>query len=179
LGEAHGALGLYKAGYEWDQLGADREFRRAIELNPGYAFAHVWRGELLSTMGQHTKALAELDRARELDPTSLIVSDQRGFVLYLARRCHEAIEQFRKALELEPRFAHTHCRLGKAYLQKGVLQQGLAELEDAASLPGGDSPLFRLWLGYGYARCGKRAEAFKIIETMKAQEQKSLPPLRG
>jgi TolB-like protein len=173
LAEAHAALGLYDSNYEWDQLGADREFRHAIELTPGYASAHVWYGELLSQMERHTEALAELDRARELDPTSLIVSDQRGCILYLARRYDEAIEQIRKTLELEPRFAHAHCWLGKAYLQKGMLREGLAELEEAASLPGGDSPLYRYWLGYGYARCGKRAEALKIVERMNAQEQKS------
>jgi TolB-like protein len=179
-GEAHAALGLYKSNYDWDLLGADRELRRAIELNPGYAFAHVWRADaVLSKMERHAEALAELDRARELDPTSLIVSDQRGWVLYMARRYDEAIRQFRKTLELEPRFPHAHCWLGRAYLQKGMLQEGLAELEEAASLPGGDSPLFRPWLGYGYARCGKRAEALKIVERMNALEQKSFASPSG
>jgi TolB-like protein/DNA-binding winged helix-turn-helix (wHTH) protein/predicted Zn-dependent protease len=174
LGEAHAALGFYKAAYEWDPEGADRELRLAIELNPGYALAHVWRADqvLSKFLGRHTEALAEIDRARELDPTSLLVSDQRGWVLYIARRYDEAIEQFHKTLELEPRFAHAHCWLGKAYLQKGMLREGLAELEEAVSLPGGDSPYFWHWLGYGYARCGKRAEALKIIQTLKAQEQK-------
>ena len=172
LGEAHAALGMYKAAFEWDLQGADRELQRAIELNPGYAMAHVWRADqVLSKLERHTEALAELDRARELDPTSLMVSDQRGWVLYTARRYDEAIEQFHKTLELEPRFAHAHCWLGKAYLQKGMLREGLAKLEKGASLPGGDAKLFRPWLGYGYARCGKRAEALKIIETLKAQDQ--------
>ena len=138
LGEAHAALGYYKAAYEWDLLGADRELQRAIELNPGYALAHVWRADsVLSKLERHAEALAELDRARELDPTSLMVSDQRGWVLYMARRYNEAIEQFHKTLELEPRFAHAHCWLGRAYLQKGMVQEGLAEVEQAASLPGG------------------------------------------
>jgi tetratricopeptide (TPR) repeat protein len=173
LAEAHAALGFYDSIYEWDQPGSDRELRRAIGLTPGYALAHVWRGETLSTMGRHTEALAELDRARELDPTSLLVSDQRGWVLYMARRYDEAIEQIRKTIELEPRFAHAHCWLGKAYLQKGMLQEGLSEIQEAASLPGGVSPLFAPWLGYAYALCGKRAEAFQIINRMKAQQQKS------
>jgi TolB-like protein/DNA-binding winged helix-turn-helix (wHTH) protein/Tfp pilus assembly protein PilF len=172
-GEAHAALGLYKSVYEWDQPGADRELRRAIELDPGYAFAHIWRGEGLSIMERHWEAVAELDRARELDPTSLMVSDQRGWVLYMARRYDDAIEQIRKTVELEPRFAHAHCWLGKVYLQKGMVQGGLAELKDAASLPGGDSQLYAPWLGYAYALSGKRAEALKVVETMKAQEQKS------
>jgi tetratricopeptide (TPR) repeat protein len=173
LAEAHAALCLYASIYEWDQPGSDRECRRAIELNPGYALAHVWRGETLSAMRRDREALAELDRALELDPTSLMVSDQRGWVLYMARRYEEAIEQLRKTVELEPRFAHAHCWLGKAYLQKGMLQQGLSELQEAASLPGGDSPLFAPWLGYAYALSKKRADAFEVINRMKAQQQKS------
>jgi tetratricopeptide (TPR) repeat protein len=174
LAEAHAALGFYKAVYEWDQLGADREFRRAIELNPGYAFAHVWRAdEVLSDMHRHTEALAELDRAAELDPTSPMVSDQRGWVLYMARRYDEAIAQVRKTLELEPRFAHAHCWLGKAYLQKGMSREGLAELQEVVSLPGGDSGLFLPWLGYAYARSGKRTEAIRVIEVLKTRAQES------
>ena len=134
--------------------------QRAIELNPGYVLAHVWRGETLSVMQRHAEALAELDRAHELDPTSLMVSDQRGWVLYMARRYDEAIEQLRKTVESR-NVAHAHCWLGKAYLQKGMLQQGLSELEEARRLPGGDSPLFAPWLGYAYALSEKRAEALR------------------
>jgi TolB-like protein/DNA-binding winged helix-turn-helix (wHTH) protein len=172
LGEAHAALGFYKSVYDWDQPGADIEFRRAIELNPGYTFAHIWRGEVLSLMEQHAEARAELDRARELDPTSLIASDQRGWVLYMARDYDEAIAQIQKTLELEPRFAHAHCWLGKAYLQKGMVLEGLAQLQESASLPGGDSPLFLPWLGYAYALSGNRAEAYKVIDAIKSQERK-------
>jgi tetratricopeptide (TPR) repeat protein len=137
LAEAHAALGFYDSNYEWDQPGSDREYRRGIALNPGYGLAHVWRGETLSAMERDTEAVGELDRARQLDPTSLMVSDQRGWVLYMARRYDDAIEQIRRTIELEPRFAHAHCWLGKAYLQKGMLREGLAELEEAVSLPGG------------------------------------------
>jgi len=172
LTEAHAALGFYKSVYEWDQPDADRELLRAIELNPGYAFAHMWRGEVLSDMQRHSEALGELDRARELDPTSLMVSDQRGWVLYMARRYDEAIAQIGRTIELEPRFAHAHCWLGKAYLQKGMLREGLTELQEAASLPGGDSTLYAPWVGYAYALSGKRTEAVEVIERMKAQEHK-------
>jgi tetratricopeptide (TPR) repeat protein len=118
-------------------------------------------------MQRHREALAELDRALELDPTSLNVSDQRGWVLYMAQRYDEAIEQLRKTIDLEPRFAHA----GKTFLQKGMLQQALSDLQETARLPGGDSPLFAPWLGYAYALSAKRAEAFKIINQMKAQQQ--------
>jgi TolB-like protein/DNA-binding winged helix-turn-helix (wHTH) protein/Tfp pilus assembly protein PilF len=168
LAEGHAALGLNNMNM-WDMLTADREFQRAIELNPGYVFAHVWRGEELSARARDREALAELDRARELDPTSSLVSDQRGFVLYMARRYDEAIDQFRKSIELDPRFAHSHCWLGKAYLQKGMLPEGIAELQEATSLPGGGSPAYAPWLGYAYGLSGKRAEAFKLIDIMKSR----------
>lgn len=100
-----------------------------------------------------------------------MVSDQRGWVLYMARRYDESIEQIRRTLELEPRFAHAHCWLGRAYLQKGMLREGLSELEQAASLPGDGSPALMPWLGYGYALSGRRAKAFEVIQRMKAQEQ--------
>ena len=174
LAEAHAALGFYKSNFEWDQPGAEREFRRAVELSPGYALAHVWRGETLTLMHQHSEALAELDRASGLDPTSLMVSDQRGWVLYMARRYDDAIRQLHKTIELESRFAHTHCWLGKAFLQKGMLREGLAELEHAASLPGGNSLLFTPWIGYAYALSGRRREASEIVGMMKAKERKGL-----
>ena len=169
LAEAHASIGYYKKMYEWDEPGADREFRRAIELGPGYAFAHVWRGEALAILQRYTEAVAELDRACALDPTSLLISDQRGFVLYMARRYDDAIEQIRKTIALEPRFAHAHCWLGKAYLQKGMLPEGLAELQEAAALPGGDTQLFAPWVGYAYALAGKRTEAYKVVETTTAR----------
>ena len=173
LAEAHAALGLYDSVFKWDQPGSDQEFRRAIQLNPGYSPAHIWRGETLTTMQRHGEALDELDRARELDPISLNASDQRGWVLYMARRYDEAIEQIRKTIELEPRSAHAHCWLGKAYLQKGMFQEGLSELRESATLPGGDSPLLAPWLGYAYAVSGKRAQAFDVIKNLKAQQQNS------
>jgi tetratricopeptide (TPR) repeat protein len=180
LAEAHAAFAFYKAVYEWDQLGADREFRRAIELNPGYAFAHVWRAdEVLSDMHRHTEAVAELDRAVELDPASLMVSDQRGFVLYMARRYDEAIAQIRRTLDLEPRFAHAHCWLGKAYLQKGMSREGLTELQEAVSLPGGENGVFLPWLGYAFAQCGKSTEAIRVIQVLKAREQESFSSPSG
>ena len=108
-----------------------------------------------------------------------MVSDQRGWVLYMARRYDDAIEQIRRTIELEPHFAHAHCWLGKTYLQKGMLREGLAELEEATSLPGGDSQLYTRWLGYAYALSSRRVEAFKVIERMKSQEQKSFASPSG
>ena len=174
LAEAHAALGLYQSDYVWDQPAADRELRRAIELSPGNAMTHVWRGEVLSWLARHAEALAELDRARELDPTSPLVNDQRGFVLYLARRYDDAVEQFRKSIELDPRLAHSHNYLGKAYLQKGMLPEGLAELQESAGLPGGDSPLYAPWVPYAYGLSGRRAEAYRLIDIMKTNVQNSL-----
>jgi tetratricopeptide (TPR) repeat protein len=78
LAEAHNALAAVKADYDWDWPGAEREFRRAIELNPGYATAHQWYAEMLSELGRHEEALAEIKRAQQLDPFSLIINAVRG-----------------------------------------------------------------------------------------------------
>jgi TolB-like protein len=169
LAEGHMALGVYYSVYEWNQPAADREFRLAIALNPGNVLAHTWHGETLSAMQRNAEAVAELDRALELDPASLNVSDQRGFVLYMARRYDEAIEQLHKTISLEPRSPHARCWLGKAYLQKRKIQEGLTELQEAAGLPGGDSPVYKPWLGYAYALSGKRDEASAVLKAIKGQ----------
>jgi Tfp pilus assembly protein PilF len=102
LGEAHNALANVKAVYDWDWPGAEREYKRAIELNPGYATAHEWYGGLLSELGRHEEALAEIKRAQQLDPLSLIINTVSGWVLMQAGQDDLAIEQLRKTLEMDP-----------------------------------------------------------------------------
>ncbi len=91
LAEAHNALATVKGDYDWDWPGAEREFRRAIELNPGYATTHQWYGELLSELGRHEEAVAEIKRAQELDPLSLIINTVAGTILGRAGQLELAI----------------------------------------------------------------------------------------
>jgi tetratricopeptide (TPR) repeat protein len=95
LAEAHASLGWTKFAFDWDWSGAEREFRRAIELNPGYATAHRWLANCLTQEGRPDKALAEISRAKELDPVSLVTNAVLGDTLYYARHYDQAIEQER------------------------------------------------------------------------------------
>ena len=127
LGEAHASLGQITWYYDWDFTGAERELRRAIELNPSYATAHQWYAEILSSEGRHDEAIAEIRRALELDPLSLIINRVYGDLLLNARRYDEAISQCGKTLEMDPNFPTTHGCLGRAYGEKRMYDQAFAE----------------------------------------------------
>src|SRR5437667_9578733 len=118
LAEAHTSLAQIVAYYDWDFDGAEREFRRAIQLNPNYATAHHWHAENLSSLQRHDEALSEIRRARELDRLALITNRVHGDLLLNARRYDEAIEQYRKTIEMDPNFPTTHAFLGRAYAAK-------------------------------------------------------------
>jgi TolB-like protein/Tfp pilus assembly protein PilF len=172
LGEAHTALAFIKTDYEWDWSGAEREFQRAIELNPGYAYAHELHGYLLYRLGRFDEAIAEAKRSVELDPLSLQDNRVLGQAFYFARQYDQAIEQYRKTLELDPNFPGVHLFLGEAYFEKSMYKEGIAEIEkELMTLPNGTGLL--AYLGYGYALEGRRAEAQKVIDQLnKISEQK-------
>ena len=127
LAEAHASLGEITFYYDWDFGAAEREFRQAIELNPNYATAHQWLAEQSSALGRHDEALAEIRRALELDPLSLIINLSYGYILINARRYDEAIEQLHKTIEMDPNFRSTHGNLARAYEAKGMYDQAVAE----------------------------------------------------
>jgi len=127
LAEGHASLGEILSYYDWDFVGAEREFRRSIGLNPNYATAHQWLAEQISSLRRHDEALAEIRRALELDPLSLIVNRVYGDMLLNARRYDEAIAQYRKTVEMDPNFPSTHNGLGRAYEIKGMYDQAVAE----------------------------------------------------
>jgi TolB-like protein/Tfp pilus assembly protein PilF len=171
LGEAHTALATVKGDYDWDFPGAEREFRRAIELNPSYATAHQWYGELLSALGRHEEALAEIKRAQQLDPLSLIINEAHGEVLLHAGQDDLAIEQLRKTLEMDPNFAFARFVLGWAYVRKGAFADAIPEFQRATTL----SPEIT-WnkggLGHAYARAGRSAEARKLLSELKEHSRR-------
>jgi Tfp pilus assembly protein PilF len=134
LGEAHSSLATVKQYCDWDWPGAEREFRRAIELNPSYATAHQRYGELLSALGRYEEALAEIKRAQQLDPFSLIINAVSGLILLDAGRDDLAIEQLRKTLELDPNFAHARFILGTVHLRKRAFAEAIVEFQRATTL---------------------------------------------
>jgi tetratricopeptide (TPR) repeat protein len=127
LAEAHTSLAYIRCN-AWDYQGAEKEFKRAIELNPGYATAHQWYAECpLVPFGRFSEAVAEMRKAESLDPLSLIISSEVGSVLYQARQYDQAIAQEKKTLELDPDFAVAHDRLADVYLAKRMFNEFLAE----------------------------------------------------
>ena len=165
LAEAHTSLARIKAEYDWDWSGAEREFQRAMELNPRYATAHQWYGDVLATMGRPEEAVAHYERALELDPLSLAINMILGQALYHARQSDRAIEQLRKTLELDSNFGTAQEYLGLAYLQKSMYKESIAELEKGL-LISPDSP-DALWkLGYANAVTGRRAEAHRVLDRL-------------
>src|SRR5207249_1342373 len=126
LAEAHSSLALVLICYDFDLAGSMKEFERAIQLNPNYATTHQWFGnQTLSLSGDFDRAIAEGKRAVELDPLSLIINADLGIDYFFARRYDEAIEQFHKTIEIDPRFYYAHWVLGEALEMKGQLPEAL------------------------------------------------------
>ena len=166
LGEAHASLGQALVAYDFDFAGANREFRRAIELNPNYATAHQWYAESgLIPLGRFDEAIAEINRASELDPLSVIINADVGGVLFNARHYDEAIAQLRKTLEMDPGFYYAHWNLGQVLEMKGLTSEAMAEYEKAMSLD--PDPLPQALLGRLYAKMGRTKEALAVLERLR------------
>jgi DNA-binding winged helix-turn-helix (wHTH) protein/TolB-like protein/Tfp pilus assembly protein PilF len=173
LAEAHAALGHIKTQYEYDWAGAEREFLRAIELNPNYPNAHHWYPLVLSAQGRHDEALAEIRRAQELEPFSLFIHANVGVILCAARRYDEAISHLTRVLEMNPDFAHARGIRASAYLQMGMNDEAIAEFEKMPVMGAGG---FRD-LGLAYALAGRRKDALKEIERLQElSKQHYVPP---
>jgi tetratricopeptide (TPR) repeat protein len=170
LAEAHTALAFVLSTYDWDFAASDKEYQRAIELNPNYATAHHWYGETLAITGRFDEGIAESKRAQELDPLSLIINADLGEVYTFARQYDKAIELLRKTLEMDPRFYYAQWRLGQALQLKGRLNEAIAEYRKAVEL--NNDPSVLALLGQAYARAGQREEAQKILARL-IEEAKS------
>jgi TolB-like protein/DNA-binding winged helix-turn-helix (wHTH) protein/Flp pilus assembly protein TadD len=166
LGEAHNSLAFALDGFDWDFDAADKEFRRAIELNPGYATAHHWYAWHLSLLGRFDEAIAEMKKAQNLDPLSLIINADLAELLGLAHSYDDSIRQSLKTIEIDPNFALAHNQLAQAYLQKHMYVEAVAELQKAVTLSG-DSPTCIANLARAYVASGKRSEAIKLLGDLK------------
>jgi serine/threonine-protein kinase len=171
LAEAHTSLGITKFADDWDWAGAEKEHKRAIELNPGYATGHNFYAQYLIFMGRHDEAIAEIKRAQELDPLSPMINAIEAFVLFFARRYDEAIAQCRKTLELNAGFLPAHLYLGWAFEQKKLYNEAISEYQKAVALEE-DSPALAAELARGYAAAGRRTEALKIVSDLRDLPQK-------
>jgi TolB-like protein len=167
LAEAHTSLAYARWAYDWDWREAEREFERAIELNPNYATAHQDYGEYLTAMGRHDKSIARMNRALELSPLSVVLNAVLGWVLYFTREYDKAIKQCQKALALDPNFTRGRIYLARAYLQNEMFDRATAEFQHGSSLSGDSSPTYMAELGHTYAVVGEGQKARKVLEDLK------------
>ena len=162
LAEAHASLAFIKAQYDWDYPGAEKEFQRAIALNPAYPTVHQWYGQTLEHIGRLDEGMAEIRRGLDLDPLSLIINTNVGVGLYFQRRYDQAIEQFRKTLDLDQNFILAHEHFGETYLQKQMYEEGIAEFNKELAISPGNARALT-GLAYSYALAGRRADAQKVL----------------
>ena len=168
LAEAHTSL----AGaleFEWDWAGAEREYKRALELDPNYALAHKWYWNLLASLGRAEEGSAQIQRAKELDPFNLIINTNLGQDLSYRRQYERAAEQARYTLRLDPNFASAHWDLGRIYFRMGNFRESLEESQKGAALENDQEELaiYRA-LAEAYAASGLQARLRKELELRTA-----------
>jgi DNA-binding winged helix-turn-helix (wHTH) protein/TolB-like protein/Flp pilus assembly protein TadD len=171
LAEAHNSLAWLNLLYERDWLGAEREFKRAIDLNPNLIKARLDYGLYLSMSGRYDDAIDQVNRALEIDPIDLRANQFLGERFWNAGRYDEAIKQLQKTLDLDPKWPGAHVNLGWVYEEKGMYEEAIAEYSQVRSLTE-DSPEVFSYFGRAYAGAGKREEAQKMIAELKKQSER-------
>ena len=172
LAEAHTTLAYAELVYNWDSLNAEKEFQRAIALNPNYSTAHFWYAACLAAMNRVDEAVAQCREGQQLDPLSLIIQSGVAWMYHFARRDDRAIEESQKALELDPDFVIAHFRLAIAYEQESREAEAISEFKKAVTLSN-RGPDALAQLGHAYATFGYKAEAVEILKELdrRSKEQ--------
>jgi serine/threonine protein kinase/Tfp pilus assembly protein PilF len=164
MGEAHAVFGLLYVN-RWDYAGGEAEFRKALELSPGIPSTHQWYSLCLTFQGKLQEGLAEMSRAHDLDPLSLVINADIAFDLIFLKDYDRAIDQFKKTLELDQNFGPAVAGIGEAYVLKGLYAEAVEASKRASALMGND-PFGLSFIGYTYARCGKRDSASAILDKL-------------
>ena len=181
LAEGYTSRAFVKLAYDWDWLGAEADFKRALELNPQYPTAHQWYASYLVQMGKFERARSEIEQAQQLDPLSPIISSNAGFYSYFEHRYDDAIAQYKKTLEIDPNFWVAHHYLGLAYAKKGAYAEAINELRTLLKSPGEgplqegaveNHPEVAASLGFTYAKAGRRSEAKAILDRLHSLSQR-------
>ena len=180
LAEAYTSRAFVKLAYDWDWLGAEADFKKALELNPKYPTAHQWYASYLVQMGKFEQAKKEIEEAHQLDPLSPIINSNLGQHAYYEHRYDDALENYNKTLEMVPDFWVAHHYRGLAYTMKGMYEQAIPEFRDVLESPG-EGPLnagsvekrpeVAASLAFAYGEAGKRKEAEAILERFKTLSQ--------
>ena len=176
LAEPYVSLAHVNYYYDRDWPAAERQYKRAIEINPNYPTAHQWYAVYLMSAGRHDEALAENRRAQELDPLSIPINMTLGWVLLNARKYDQSAEQLLKTLEMDQNFALAHHRLGLVYEQQGKYDDAIAEFKRVVNLLPG-KPLGIATLAHAYALSGRREEAQKALaQVLEVSKQRYVSP---
>lgn len=165
LAEAHTSLGMIKFYYDWDWAGAEAEFKKALELNPGYPQAHQYYADLVKSFGRFDEALKEMRKALSLDPLSYSANTGIGHVLYLSREYDKAIEHYRTVIESDPTFVPARLWFGRPYLQKGMFKEAIEQVEEAVKLSH-ETTVSLATLGQAYAAAGRMTDAKRILDKL-------------
>ncbi len=169
LAEAHVSMGRLRFGHDWDWTGAERDFRRALDIDPNNLDAHFFSAMLFMALGRFPEAIAHIERAEQLDPLSSTVHSAFGRVLYRARQFDQAIPHLNQAIALEPRSADGYGRLADVYEALGRYDEALALYDKVSVLRGrrAGGPDIAIV----FARMGKRDEANRIVQTLRTTIQ--------
>jgi TolB-like protein/DNA-binding winged helix-turn-helix (wHTH) protein/Flp pilus assembly protein TadD len=176
LSEPHASLAFIAETHEWDWATAEREYKRALELNPGDARAHNWYAGYLMYIGRFDDGISEAKRARDLDPLSLPINNALAGRLLAGRRYDEALKQVQETLELDAHFAPAHQTLGWVYLHSGKQEEAIREFQNALQLSGTEDTDLQLDLGIAYAVTGNRDEARRILAKLENLHEQGVVP---
>jgi TolB-like protein/DNA-binding winged helix-turn-helix (wHTH) protein/Flp pilus assembly protein TadD len=176
LAEPHASLAFIAETYEWEWATAEREYNRALQLNPGDARVHHWYAGYLMYVGRFEDGISEARRARELDPLSLPVNNALAGRLLVTDRYDEALGQVQKTLGLDSHFAPAHQTLGWIYLRSGKREEAIQEFLKALQLAGSDDTDLMLDLGFAYAIAGDRREALRMLAKLRSLHERGLVP---
>jgi TolB-like protein/DNA-binding winged helix-turn-helix (wHTH) protein/Tfp pilus assembly protein PilF len=164
LAEAHTSLALITENYDWDWPAAEKEYRRAIELNPNYATAYQWYAEYLTWLGRFDEASRASERARELDPLSLIIAADDGMIFYYSRQYGRAETKLNAVLEMDPTFNRAH-QVREVYVEEGRFAEALGDIEKCRTLFG--MSVYWSSLAYTLGRSGHAAEAKHALDELE------------
>lgn len=172
IAEAHTSLAFAYMYHDWAWAEAEHEFKRAIQLHPGYATTHHWYAEYLMAMGRTEDAIEEAERAQELDPVGLIINVVVGMANYYGRRYDRAIEACQRTVEMDPAFGPAYVWLAPAFLEKGLYDDAISASEMEASLAPAH-PVTKRICGVAYALSGQRGKAEQILSELETRAEKT------
>lgn len=175
LGEAYCSLGFSRLLYDWDFAGAEKDFKKAIELSPNYANAHDGYGFFLKAAGRHKEAVKKGLEVQRLDPLSPFAHISLGYAFYFARDYEKAIEECNKALELDKYSTFAYRNLGLAYLQSGSFENAINALSKAVTFSSGGLA-FESYLGFAFGLAGRYKEAIEVLQNLREIAEKNYVP---